>query len=99
MNFLSSSETVQPKLFDHLTCLHSLYLKGELILELLINKVKKLIHLRCLKLSCFGLKELPESICNLQILDVTECSVLEKLPQGVGKLINLIESSRLLSKL
>ena len=89
MNILSSSETVQPKLFDHLTCLHSLYLKGEFIPELLINKVEKLIHLRYLKLSCFDFKELPESICNLQSLDVTECSELEKLPQGMGKIINL----------
>ena len=60
-----------------------------IIPELLINKVEKLIHLRYLKLSCFDLKELPESRCNLQSLDVTECSELEKLPQGVGKLINL----------
>ncbi|XP_030971472.1 putative disease resistance protein RGA3 [Quercus lobata] len=86
-----SSPIVQSKLFDHLTCLRTLYLKGESILKL-PNEVEKLIHLRLLKLSCTEIKELPESICNLcnlQSLDVSECSELEKLPQGIDKLINL----------
>ena len=86
-----SSPIVQPKLFDHLTCLRTLHLKGKSILEL-PNEVEKLIHLRLLKLSCGERKELPESICNLcnlQSLDVSNCEKLEKLPKAIGKLINL----------
>ncbi|KAL4629235.1 hypothetical protein ACB092_05G294100 [Castanea dentata] len=86
-----SSPIVQPKLFDHLTCLRTLHLEGRSILEL-PNEVEKLIHLRLLKLSCEEIKELPESICNLcnlQSLDASKCEELEKLPQGIGKLVNL----------
>ncbi|KAK7841129.1 putative disease resistance protein rga4 [Quercus suber] len=82
---------VEPQLFDQLTCLRTLHLKGRSILEL-PNEVEKLIHLRLLKLSCEEIKELPESICNLcnlQSLDVSECWELDKLPQRIGKLINL----------
>ncbi|XP_075664812.1 putative disease resistance protein RGA3 [Castanea sativa] len=85
------SPIVQPKLFDHLTCLRTLHLEDMSILEL-PNEVEKLIHLRLLKLSCEKIKELPESICNLcnlQSLDFSECVELEKLPQAIGKLINL----------
>ena len=91
MSLLSSSKTIQPKLFNHLRCLRTLHLKGESILKL-PNEVEKLIHLRYLKLYCNDLKELPKSICNLcnlQSLDVTECREREKLPQAMGKLINL----------
>ena len=91
LNFLSFSETIQPKLFDHLRCLRTLHLKGKSILKL-PNEVEKLIHLRYLKLYCNDIKELPESICNLcnsQSLDVTKCWELEKLPQAMDKLINL----------
>ncbi|KAK4587566.1 hypothetical protein RGQ29_018825 [Quercus rubra] len=86
-----SSLIVQPKLFDHLTYLRTLHLKDESILEL-PNEVEKLRHLRLVKLSCKKMKELPESICNLcnlQSLDVSKSEKLEKLPQGIGKLINL----------
>nr|XP_023873951.1 putative disease resistance protein RGA3 [Quercus suber]XP_023873952.1 putative disease resistance protein RGA3 [Quercus suber]XP_023873953.1 putative disease resistance protein RGA3 [Quercus suber]XP_023873954.1 putative disease resistance protein RGA3 [Quercus suber]XP_023873955.1 putative disease resistance protein RGA3 [Quercus suber]XP_023873956.1 putative disease resistance protein RGA3 [Quercus suber]XP_023873957.1 putative disease resistance protein RGA3 [Quercus suber]XP_02387395 len=86
-----SSQIVQPKLFDYLTCLRTLHLKDRSILEL-PNEVEKLIHLRLLKLSCRKIKELPESICNLcnlQSLDVSECWYLKKLPQRIDKLINL----------
>ena len=68
-----------------------LFRSGQSILEL-PNEVGKLLHLRYLKLSCIKIEELPESICNLcnlQSLDISECSVLDKLPQGIGKLINL----------
>nr|XP_023917202.1 putative disease resistance protein RGA3 [Quercus suber] len=85
------SMIVEPQLFDQLTCLRTLHLKGRSILEL-PNEVEKLIHLRLLKLSCEEIKELPESICNLcnlQSLDVSECWELDKLPQRIGKLINL----------
>ena len=91
LSLLSSSKTIQPKLFNHLRCLRILHLKGESILKL-PNEMEKLIHLRYLKLYCNDLKELPKSICNLcnlQSLDVTECRELEKLPQAMGKLINL----------
>ncbi|KAL0012901.1 hypothetical protein SO802_008009 [Lithocarpus litseifolius] len=86
-----SSKIVQPNLFDNLTCLRTLHLEGQFILEL-PNEVEKLIHLRYLKLSCYEIEELPESICNLcnlQSLDVSDCWYLKKLPQGIGKLINL----------
>ena len=86
-----SFQIVQPKLSNNLTCLRTLYLNRKFILEL-PNEVEKLIHLRLLKLSGGEIKELPESICNLcnlQSLDVSECWYLEKLPQGIGKLINL----------
>ncbi|KAL4629231.1 hypothetical protein ACB092_05G293700, partial [Castanea dentata] len=85
------SHIVQSKLFNNLTCLRTLHLKGQSIIEL-PNEVEKLIHLRLLKLSCDEIKELPESICNLcnlQSLDVSKCKELEKLPQRIGKLINL----------
>ncbi|KAM3749878.1 hypothetical protein ACB098_05G219200 [Castanea mollissima] len=85
------SQIVQPKLFDNLTCLRTLHLKGQSIIEL-PNEVEKLIHLRYLKLSFYEIKELPENICNLcnlQSLDVSWCRQLEKLPKGIGKLINL----------
>ena len=86
-----SSHTVPPKLFNHLTCLRTLQLAGESILEL-PNEVEKLIHLRLLKLSCINIKELPETVCNflnLQSLDVRGCKELIKLPRGMSKLINL----------
>ena len=88
---LSSSHTVLPKFFEHLTCLRTLHLKGEHIMKL-PNEVDNLIHLRYLKLSCFSIIELPETICNfcnLQSLDVSESSRLKKLPQGMSKLIKL----------
>ncbi|XP_065638740.1 putative disease resistance protein RGA3 [Quercus suber] len=89
--YFMSSQIVQSKLFNHLTCLRTLHLKGRYILEL-SNEVEKLIHLRYLKLSDLMIEKLPESICNLcnlQSLDVSECWDLKKLPQGIGKLINL----------
>nr|XP_023925021.1 putative disease resistance protein RGA3 isoform X2 [Quercus suber] len=89
--YFMSSQIVQYKLFNHLTCLRTLHLKGRYILEL-SNEVEKLIHLRYLKLSDVTIEELPENICNLcnlQSLDVSESSVLDKLPQGICKLINL----------
>ncbi|XP_050289395.1 putative disease resistance protein RGA3 [Quercus robur] len=86
-----SSQIVQPKLLDNLTCLRTLHWKRVPSLELL-NGVEKLIHLRYLKLDSFDMEELPESICNLcnlQILDVSEWWSLRKLSQGISKLINL----------
>ncbi|PRQ52703.1 putative P-loop containing nucleoside triphosphate hydrolase, leucine-rich repeat domain, L [Rosa chinensis] len=56
------------------------------------NELGGLIHLRYLNLSNNHSEELPESMCelyNLQTLIVAESSALQRLPQGVGKLINL----------
>nr|XP_023890800.1 putative disease resistance protein RGA3 [Quercus suber] len=89
--YFMPSQMVQSKLFNYLTCLRTLHLKGWYILEL-SNEVEKLIHLRYLKLSDLAIEELPESICNLcnlLSLDVSDYRILEKLPQGIGKLINL----------
>ena len=78
-------------LFQHLTCLRSLNLKDSSF-EKLPNEVEKLKHLRLLNLSCSNITELPEmmcNLCNLQTLDISGCGQIEKLPQGMGKLIKL----------
>ncbi|XVF42370.1 hypothetical protein PTKIN_Ptkin01aG0356700 [Pterospermum kingtungense] len=57
------------------------------------NDIGNLIHLRYLSFkSCYGLKSLPEAVCelpNLQSLNLRDCIHLQKLPVGIGKLINL----------
>ncbi|GAB2293428.1 hypothetical protein Dimus_027627 [Dionaea muscipula] len=57
------------------------------------GSIGKLTHLRYIDFSdCHNLKELPESICDLfclQTLNIDGCSDLEKLPKGMGKLVNL----------
>ncbi|GAB2293199.1 hypothetical protein Dimus_027407 [Dionaea muscipula] len=57
------------------------------------GSIGKLVHLRYVDFSgCWGLKELPESICDLfcmQTLDISWCYELKKLPKGMGKLVNL----------
>ncbi|XP_031261810.1 disease resistance protein RGA2-like [Pistacia vera] len=79
------------KLVDQMTCLRSLCLKGCSINEIQVE-IKKLIHLRCLNLSeNRRLNEFPETLCglyNLQTLLIGYYNI-EKLPQGIGKLINL----------
>ncbi|XP_030969176.1 putative disease resistance protein RGA3 [Quercus lobata] len=79
-------------LFQHLTCLRSLNLKGPSF-EKVPNEVEKLKHLRLLNLSnCFKITELPETLCNLcnlQTLDISDCGEIRKLPQGMSKLIKL----------
>ena len=68
-----------------------------LILDCPINKlpdaIENLIHLRCLLMSNYvQLEELLETICNLnnlQTLCMKYCCNLKKLPQGIGKLIDL----------
>ncbi|MBA0618786.1 hypothetical protein Godav_028078 [Gossypium davidsonii] len=61
--------------------------------EQIAGGMKNLIHLRYLSLiSCSGLENLPESVCeliNLQSLNLRDCLDLRKLAVGMGKLINL----------
>ncbi|TYI57489.1 hypothetical protein E1A91_D11G285000v1 [Gossypium mustelinum] len=61
--------------------------------EQIAGGMKNLIHLRYLSLiSCSGLENLPESVCeliNLQSLNLRDCLDLKKLAVGMGKLINL----------
>ncbi|XP_034695530.1 putative disease resistance protein RGA3 [Vitis riparia] len=86
--------TPQPplNLFKHLVCLRALDL-SENDLAVLPRNLGKLIHLRYLNLSNNKwLTELPETICDLyylQTLYVFGCHYLQKLPQGMRKLINL----------
>ncbi|KAK5786180.1 Putative disease resistance RGA3 [Gossypium arboreum] len=67
----------------------SLHLRPEQVAD----GMKNLIHLRYLSLiSCSGLENLPESVCeliNLQSLNLRDCWDLRKLAVGMGKLINL----------
>ncbi|XP_044497257.1 putative disease resistance protein RGA3 [Mangifera indica] len=87
---------VLPNLIGELTCLRALDLSPRYGISNLITEipkeVKKLIHLKYLNLSRLDVKKLPETLCelyNLQTLDITLCSRLKELPQGMGKLINL----------
>ncbi|XWS64774.1 hypothetical protein CRYUN_Cryun05aG0032500 [Craigia yunnanensis] len=61
--------------------------------EEIARDIGKLVHLRYLSLiSCFGMINLPEAVCelpNLQYLNLHKCRRLEKLPVGIGKLIHL----------
>ncbi|XP_062074456.1 putative disease resistance protein RGA3 isoform X2 [Humulus lupulus] len=71
-----------------------LFLHTFLILRLhtLPANVGDLIHLRYLELSNNPLEELPDTICNLcnlQTFKLMDCLFLLKLPEGMGKLINL----------
>ncbi|KAJ6417863.1 hypothetical protein OIU84_001279 [Salix udensis] len=81
-----------PDVMKQLTCIRSLNLSWSLIKEI-PKEVGKLIHLRHLNLEgCAKLVSLPETmcdLCNLQSLDVSECSSLKELPRAIGKLIKL----------
>ncbi|KAL4636649.1 hypothetical protein ACB092_03G024100 [Castanea dentata] len=82
-------------LFLHFRCLRILTLdfKSSGIVRNLPNAVENFIHLRYLKLVKYCGDALPETICNLcnlQILNIiTDGNRLQKLPQGMSKLINL----------
>ncbi|KAL4354443.1 hypothetical protein GQ457_06G018300 [Hibiscus cannabinus] len=58
-----------------------------------VRGMENLIHLRYLSfISCSGLENLPESVCeliSLVSLNLRDCPNLEKLPVGIGKLMNL----------
>ncbi|KAK4595273.1 hypothetical protein RGQ29_013634 [Quercus rubra] len=80
------------KIFQHLRCLRALTLNCGKSKEL-PDEVENFIHLRYLNLLSYDADRLPEALCNLcnlQILKITfggdRC---KKLPQGMGKLINL----------
>ncbi|KAL9459551.1 hypothetical protein AB3S75_002868 [Citrus x aurantiifolia] len=90
---------VLPVLFDQLTCLRTLKITGisgekryfRIVVEI-PKEIKKLIHLRFLKLVWLDIEELPETCCelfNLQTLEVLDCRSFRRLPQGFGKLVNL----------
>ena len=73
--------TVFPlNLFQHLTCLRALTLNFYSF-ENLPNEVEKLIHLRLLDVSNSSkIKELPETMCNLQTLNISKSWYIKKLP-------------------
>ncbi|XP_039046059.1 putative disease resistance protein RGA3 [Hibiscus syriacus] len=64
-----------------------------LLPEEIVRGMDNLIHLRYLSLiSCSGLVNLPEAVCeliSLLSLNLRDCLNLEKLAVGIGKLINL----------
>ncbi|XVF60181.1 hypothetical protein PTKIN_Ptkin08bG0023900 [Pterospermum kingtungense] len=72
---------------------HHVFFNYFLVPEMIPKEIEKLIHLRCLNLSCCEwLRILPEEMCKLynwQYLNLFRCFQLEKLPEGIGKLINL----------
>ncbi|KAE8731775.1 Cc-nbs-lrr resistance protein, putative isoform 2 [Hibiscus syriacus] len=61
--------------------------------EEIVCGMENLIHLRYLSLiSCSGLENLPEAVCeliSLRSLNLRDCLNLKKLAVGIGKLINL----------
>jgi hypothetical protein len=94
--FLTSGESgddfdmLLSNLFKHFRYLRTLYLDCRI--KKLPDTVENLIHLRFLLMSeRVGLKELPETVCNLCNLQSLRfySRDLEKLPHGMGKLINL----------
>ncbi|KAH9668926.1 hypothetical protein KPL70_021580 [Citrus sinensis] len=94
LNQKASAQVLQG-LFDQLTGLRVLRIEG---MKSLIGSgtneipkgIKKLRHLRYLKL--YLVEKLPETCCellNLQTLNMCGSPGLKRLPQGIGKLINL----------
>ncbi|KAH9648474.1 hypothetical protein KPL70_025596 [Citrus sinensis] len=81
--------------FDQLTCLRALRVSGYYYLSSICEipkRIETLIHLRYLKLAWLETEELPETcceLCNLQTIEIEECSNLRRLPQRIGKLVNL----------
>ncbi|KAF9671873.1 hypothetical protein SADUNF_Sadunf12G0095300 [Salix dunnii] len=85
-------EVALPDVMKQMTCIRSLNLSWSSIKEI-TKEVGKLIHLRHLNLEwCRELVSLPETmcdLCNLQSLDVFQCSSLNGLPRAIVKLIKL----------
>ncbi|KAF9671887.1 hypothetical protein SADUNF_Sadunf12G0097200 [Salix dunnii] len=81
-----------PNVMKQLTCIRSLNVSGSSIKEI-PKEVGKLIHLRHLNFKgCRKLVSLSETmcdLCNLQSLNVFQCSSLKELPQAIVKLVNL----------
>ncbi|KAL4637680.1 hypothetical protein ACB092_03G094300 [Castanea dentata] len=95
--FVNASDHNLSKLFQHFTRLRTLTLSYQYLGtkgKELPDAVGNLLHLRYLKMHYYHGERLPETICNLcnlQILNITTSSQneLNKLPQGMSKLINL----------
>ncbi|GAA0164945.1 antimicrobial response protein [Lithospermum erythrorhizon] len=84
-------ESLPQDLFYRLKRVRVLTLHACDLVELPIEIVR-LSHLRYLDLSDNPLKNLPETICNLcnlETLNLEDCSFLSKLPNGIGNLVNL----------
>ncbi|XP_044496670.1 putative disease resistance protein RGA1 isoform X2 [Mangifera indica] len=90
----SLTSDVLARLFTELTCLRSLKLEAKFNFEEIPKEIGKLIHLRYLILEDQRRDhkiKLPESLCelyNLHTFELGNCLV-ETLPQGIEKLVNL----------
>ncbi|XP_028076144.1 putative disease resistance RPP13-like protein 1 [Camellia sinensis] len=78
-------------LLPKLKCLREVRLCGIGIIEL-PNSIGDLKHLRYLDVSGSGIRRLPDTVVtlyNLQVLFLTFCRQLQKLPLNMGRLVNL----------
>ncbi|KAI9115253.1 hypothetical protein K1719_013572 [Acacia pycnantha] len=86
---------ISPKFFQNLpskfSCMRFLSLRDHLIFDL-PESIGSLKHLHYLDLSGTRIRELPDSVCQLHLLQTLKlwrCHLLEKLPMNFHKLINL----------
>ncbi|XP_050273436.1 putative disease resistance protein RGA3 [Quercus robur] len=93
--FVYRSDYNLSTLFQHFKCLRTLTLNFEYCdtLEELPDAIENFIHLRYLNLVNYDGDGLPETICNLRNLQILNIIIVgvkfQKLPKGMGKLINL----------